>query len=174
MLRFVCQSSVGVDINPLEKAPELSSNMAARQGLSIASTIKLNSGHAIPQLGFGAGDIDDVVAACKIAFSLGGHDGEEVKNETLIGPLAGYRHVDTARFYGSEKAVAEAVKTSCVPSAPSNLDKLTASARQRPASLRLLPHDQSQKRGTRLRSLFQRRRQLLRTPWRPLGLDLAS
>lgn len=45
--------------------------MAARTALSIASTVKINSGFDVPQLGFGAGDLNDVLEACKIAFDVG-------------------------------------------------------------------------------------------------------
>ncbi|CAO1618124.1 unnamed protein product [Jaminaea pallidilutea] len=68
--------------------------------LSIASTLKLNDGVAIPRFGLGvylsrgaAG-----VQACKHAIDV-----------------AGYRHIDTAQMYGNEAEVAQAVKASAIP-----------------------------------------------------------
>lgn len=59
--------------------------------------IKLNDGHEIPQLGFGVfriKDGDECVAAVKAALA------------------AGYTHLDTAKIYGNEQFVGQAMKES--------------------------------------------------------------
>jgi 2,5-diketo-D-gluconate reductase A len=60
------------------------------------SDISLNSGETIPQLGFGVFKIDPAETA-------------EAVSEAL---KVGYRHIDTAEMYGSEKGVSEAVRAS--------------------------------------------------------------
>ncbi|VDO16638.1 unnamed protein product [Rodentolepis nana] len=56
-------------------------------------TLKLNSGHEIPQLAFGTFDAPKgvVVNSIKTAFR------------------AGYRHIDCAEFYGNEKEIGQGI-----------------------------------------------------------------
>lgn len=42
-------------------------------------------------------------------------DGDQVKDAILAAIDAGYRHIDTASFYGNEKGVGEAIRASDVP-----------------------------------------------------------
>ncbi len=42
-------------------------------------------------------------------------DGDQVKDAILAAIDAGYRHIDTASFYGNEKGVGEAIRASNVP-----------------------------------------------------------
>lgn len=65
--------------------------------LNIASTIELNDGHAIPRLGLGVW----LIAA--------GHNCESAVRAALD---AGYRHIDTAAFYGNEASVGKAIRAS--------------------------------------------------------------
>ena len=62
-------------------------------------TITLNDGHEIPQLGFGSYKVDNDTA-------------EEVVGLAL---QAGYRHIDTAGFYGNEEGVGRAIAASGIP-----------------------------------------------------------
>jgi 2,5-diketo-D-gluconate reductase A len=64
--------------------------------MSSAPTLKLNDGHAIPQLGFGVFQIppEDTARAVTAALEVG------------------YRHIDTAEMYGNEKGVGEAIAAS--------------------------------------------------------------
>jgi 2,5-diketo-D-gluconate reductase A len=64
--------------------------------MSDVPTIKLNDGHAIPQLGFGVFQIPPDETARSVAVAL----------ET------GYRHIDTAEMYGNEQGVGDAVRAS--------------------------------------------------------------
>lgn len=67
---------------------------------NIGAKIKLSDGNEIPQLGFGVFQIADGQYAktlMKQAFQLG------------------YRHVDTARVYGNERSVGDAVRQSYLP-----------------------------------------------------------
>ena len=67
---------------------------------SVQSTIPLNNGTAIPALGLGVWEIPDgapTIEAVSWAFE------------------AGYRHVDTAKFYGNESGVGEAVRRTLFP-----------------------------------------------------------
>jgi diketogulonate reductase-like aldo/keto reductase len=66
-----------------------------------ASAIPTISAHGaqIPALGFGTSPMTGAVAAGEVAAAL----------------KAGYRHIDTARKYGSERAVGEAIRASGVP-----------------------------------------------------------
>jgi len=66
-------------------------------------SIPLLSAHgaAIPALGFGTSPMTGVIAADTILAAI----------------AAGYRHIDTARKYGSERAVGEAMRASGVPRA---------------------------------------------------------
>ncbi|VEI13298.1 aldo/keto reductase [Trueperella bialowiezensis] len=61
--------------------------------MSNGRVIELNSGHRIPQLGFGTYKVADA-------------DAQQV---VLSAFDAGYRHVDTAQMYGNERGVGEAL-----------------------------------------------------------------
>lgn len=65
--------------------------------LTIRSTIRLNNGVEIPRLGLG------VYRAAA---------GAEARNAVLWALEAGYRHVDTAAFYGNEADVGRAIRES--------------------------------------------------------------
>ena len=65
--------------------------------LSIASTIELNDGHAIPRLGLGVW----LIAA-----------GQNCESAVRAALDAGYRHIDTAAFYGNEASVGKAIRAS--------------------------------------------------------------
>jgi 2,5-diketo-D-gluconate reductase A len=62
-------------------------------------SVLLNSGHAIPQLGFGVFQIppDETATATSRALEIG------------------YRHIDTAEMYGNERGVGEAIARSGLP-----------------------------------------------------------
>jgi 2,5-diketo-D-gluconate reductase A len=62
--------------------------------MSDVPSIKLNDGHAIPQLGFGVFQIDPSGTA------------EAVERALEIG----YRHIDTAEMYGNEREVGEGIR----------------------------------------------------------------
>lgn len=65
--------------------------------LAIDSTIALNDGHAMPRLGLGV-------------WQLGsGKNCETAVRAALDG---GYRHIDTAAFYGNEESVGKAIRDS--------------------------------------------------------------
>jgi diketogulonate reductase-like aldo/keto reductase len=68
--------------------------------LEIRSTITLNDGVEIPRFGLG------VYQAPR---------GEETRQAVMDALAAGYRHVDTARIYGNEGDVADAIERSGVP-----------------------------------------------------------
>jgi 2,5-diketo-D-gluconate reductase A len=59
-------------------------------------SLRLNDGHAIPQLGFGVFQIDPAETAEAVTRAF----------------EAGYRHIDTAEMYGNEAGVGEAVRAS--------------------------------------------------------------
>ncbi|SQG65197.1 oxidoreductase [Corynebacterium renale] len=61
--------------------------------------IKLNDGHSIPQLGFGT-------------FLVDPDEAHRVVTDALE---AGYRHIDTAAFYGNEEGVGAAIRDSGIP-----------------------------------------------------------
>lgn len=63
----------------------------------MTTTIELNSGARIPQLGLGTSQAADPAASVKAALQLG------------------YRHVDTAQMYGNEAEVGQGVRDSEVP-----------------------------------------------------------
>jgi 2,5-diketo-D-gluconate reductase A len=67
--------------------------------MSNVPEITLNSGAAIPQLGFGVFQIDRQDAAKTVSTAL------EI----------GYRHIDTAQMYGNEAEVGEAIARSGIP-----------------------------------------------------------
>lgn len=66
----------------------------------ISTTISLNDGGAIPQLGLGVWQIPN---------------GRQCEKAVLTALEHGYRHVDTASFYGNEDSVGAAVKSSGIP-----------------------------------------------------------
>ncbi|KAG0744374.1 hypothetical protein G6F57_004797 [Rhizopus arrhizus] len=69
--------------------------------MSSIPSIKLNSGHAFPLIGYG---------------TFGGHDApEQVYNATKIALKTGYRHFDTAYMYQTEEALGKAIKEEGVP-----------------------------------------------------------
>lgn len=61
--------------------------------------ITLHDGNTIPQLGFGSFKVDNTEA-------------ERIVSEAL---QAGYRHIDTAAFYGNEEGVGRAIAASAIP-----------------------------------------------------------
>jgi len=67
---------------------------------SLTDCFKLSNGVEIPCVGFGTFQTPD---------------GEVCVSAVLDAIEAGYRHIDTARIYGNEKGVGEAVKKSGVP-----------------------------------------------------------
>lgn len=68
--------------------------------LTIASTVSLNNGIAMPRFGLGT-------------FLSG--PGSQTKNAVRWALEAGYRHIDTARIYDNEKDVGEALGDSGIP-----------------------------------------------------------
>src|SRR5690606_37402382 len=62
-------------------------------------TITLNSGHHIPQLGFGVFKVDPA-------------ETERIVTDALE---VGYRHIDTAAIYGNEEGVGRAIAASGIP-----------------------------------------------------------
>lgn len=67
--------------------------------MSVVPATTLNSGHAIPQLGFGVYQVDPAEAVDTISRAI------EV----------GYRHIDTAQMYQNEQQVGAAVAASGIP-----------------------------------------------------------
>ena len=65
--------------------------------LTINSTVKLNNGIQIPQLGFGVYQIPP---------------GKITINAVKYALRVGYRHIDTAKIYGNESDVGKAIKDS--------------------------------------------------------------
>ncbi|NMO22331.1 aldo/keto reductase [Pyxidicoccus fallax] len=68
--------------------------------LHLKSTVRLNNGVEIPRVGLG------VYQARR---------GDETRQAVLHALQAGYRHVDTARIYGNERDVGEALRESGLP-----------------------------------------------------------
>jgi 2,5-diketo-D-gluconate reductase A len=62
-------------------------------------TLDLNSGHSIPQLGFGVFKVDPA----------------ETERIVIDALEAGYRHIDTAAIYGNEEGVGRAIAASGIP-----------------------------------------------------------
>lgn len=60
----------------------------------------MNNGLTIPAVGFGTFDAAD---------------GDEVYNAVLTALQAGYRHIDTASYYGNEESIGRALKDSGIP-----------------------------------------------------------
>lgn len=69
-------------------------------GLNIESKIKLNNGTQMPLLGFGTWQIPD---------------GKNTYDAVLFALKSGYRHIDTAKFYGNEETVGKAIRDSGIP-----------------------------------------------------------
>ncbi|PIL33946.1 hypothetical protein GSI_03654 [Ganoderma sinense ZZ0214-1] len=65
--------------------------------LAIGTTVRLRSGYELPLLGLGVGRSDNTKLASLAALN------------------AGYRHIDSARMYGNEAEVGEAVRESGLP-----------------------------------------------------------
>jgi len=65
--------------------------------LKIDSKIKLNDGHAMPRLGLGVWLISS---------------GKSCESAVRAALDAGYRHIDTAAFYGNEESVGKAIRDS--------------------------------------------------------------
>ena len=63
-------------------------------------TIQLRQGVEIPQLGLGV-------------FQT--QDGQQTKDAVLWAIEAGYRHIDTAKAYGNERSVGDALRMSGIP-----------------------------------------------------------
>ena len=68
--------------------------------LDIRTKRILNDGHAIPQLGLGVWMI---------------RNGKDCEKAVLSALEVGYRHIDTASFYGNEESVGAAVRASGMP-----------------------------------------------------------
>lgn len=75
-------------------------NLKTMHELNLNSTLPLNDGHPIPQLGLGVFQMNDA-AVCSRAVRAALD--------------CGYRHIDTAAIYGNEEAVGRAVADSGVP-----------------------------------------------------------
>jgi 2,5-diketo-D-gluconate reductase A len=67
--------------------------------MTAVPTLSLNSGHEIPQLGFGVFRVDPV-------------ETERIVSDALE---IGYRHIDTAAIYGNEEGVGRAIAASGIP-----------------------------------------------------------
>lgn len=65
-----------------------------------SSTVKLRNGAPIPRVGLGVWKIPD---------------GQATRNAVLWALESGYRHIDTAKVYGNEAGVGEAVRQSGLP-----------------------------------------------------------
>lgn len=62
--------------------------------------IPLNNGNTIPQLGLGVFQVDNA---------------QDTKDSIKWALDAGYRHIDTAKLYGNEQWVGEAIRESGIP-----------------------------------------------------------
>ncbi|MFC3418882.1 aldo/keto reductase [Salinicoccus hispanicus] len=69
-------------------------------GRSIEDTYTLHNGVEMPIIGLGVYKVEE---------------GDQMKDVLLSALEAGYRHIDTASFYGNEKGVGEAIKASGLP-----------------------------------------------------------
>lgn len=65
----------------------------------LVPSVRLNDGNSIPQLGLGVYKVDDDEAERAVASALD----------------AGYRHLDTAEYYGNEAGVGRALRSSGLP-----------------------------------------------------------
>ena len=63
-------------------------------------TVKLNNGVEIPRLGFGSYKIPP---------------GKDTEDAVSLALAAGYRHIDTAKYYANEESVGNAVRESGIP-----------------------------------------------------------
>ncbi|KAJ9627999.1 hypothetical protein H2203_003219 [Taxawa tesnikishii (nom. ined.)] len=70
----------------------------SRMASTASTTFKLNTGASIPAIGFGTWQ-----------------DKDAQENAVTTALRSGYRHIDTARVYGTEPAVGNAIKQSGVP-----------------------------------------------------------
>ncbi len=68
--------------------------------LKIDSKIKLNDGHSIPRLGLGVWLISS---------------GKSCESAVRAALDVGYRHIDTAAYYGNEESVGKAIRDSGIP-----------------------------------------------------------
>ncbi len=68
--------------------------------LKIDSTITLNDGHAMPRFGLGVWQISS---------------GKSCEAAVRAALDAGYRHIDTAAFYGNEESVGKAIRDAGIP-----------------------------------------------------------
>ena len=75
-------------------------NLASTSLTSLSSSITLNSGTSIPAIGLGVYKIPN---------------GESTEQAVLWALSAGYRHIDTASFYGNEESVGAALRKSTIP-----------------------------------------------------------
>jgi aryl-alcohol dehydrogenase-like predicted oxidoreductase len=86
----------------LQRAAQLSQHMSPYGARKASSTsipnVRLNTGASMPALGFGTWQ-----------------DADEQEPAILAALAAGYRHIDTARIYGTEPAVGAAIRKSGVP-----------------------------------------------------------
>lgn len=84
----------------IKRAQQVTTHINPRSQFRMASTthLKLNTGATIPALGFGTWQ-----------------DKDAQEDAVYLALKAGYRHIDTARIYGTEPAVARGIKKSGVP-----------------------------------------------------------
>jgi len=71
-----------------------------RNSMNISTRVALHDGWEIPVLGLGT-------------YLIG--DGMETQKAVMNALEAGYRHIDTAMFYGNERGIGEAIRRSGVP-----------------------------------------------------------
>ena len=79
--------------------PTRSARTLERMSAATIPTLLLNSGHAIPQLGFGV-------------FKVDATETERIVADAIE---AGYRHFDGARIYGNEEGLGRAIAASGIP-----------------------------------------------------------
>lgn len=93
--------------NQIPRLPKLVSSKLKLMGTVQIPQVVLNSGHKIPAIGFGTG-------------SSPAPPPEEMISILIDAIVAGFRHFDTASFYGNEdvvgRAVAEALESGLVKS----------------------------------------------------------
>jgi alcohol dehydrogenase (NADP+) len=70
--------------------------------MTLPTSFKLSSGHEMPAIGFGTWDAVEAQRGALL-------------QATLFALQTGYRHIDTAWAYGTEPAVAEAIRKSGIP-----------------------------------------------------------
>ena len=85
-------------ISQITRHISIQSSSFARTMASQATRLPLNTGASIPAIGFGTWQ-----------------DKDAQEDAVLTALKAGYRHIDTARIYGTEPAVARAIKRSGIP-----------------------------------------------------------